>query len=204
MAAASAPSSALPALDAKHALSQQRMAQALEGLEVRSGVLRVANPAPQSPAKATALLAQAQATLAENSWFVSCAAYARALRAAPASADAFEGYASAAMLDAKTDLAEAALRAALQLDPSRLGARYRLAEIRQMDGDYAGARREWGQVVQADPGYRDTQARLATAAYFDGDLAEARRRSDEARRRRQTLPPQFEPLLAEAEREGRP
>lgn len=198
------PSAASPATDAKHTLNRERMARAMDGLAVRDGLLVVTRPEPASPAQARALLAQARASLVENSWFVCCEAFGKALRAAPRSAEAYEGFAQAAMTDVKADLAEAALRSALTLDASRLGARYRLAELRQMAGDFAGAVREWEAVAAAAPGFRDVHARLATAAYYDGDVRAARRHFDEAARRGEALPPQFAGLLAEAEMEARP
>jgi cytochrome c-type biogenesis protein CcmH/NrfG len=203
-AGASQPAAAMPALDAKHKLSQERMARAMQGLAVRDGLLVVTAPTPASPAQARSLMAAAQASLVENSWFVCCEAFGKALCAAPRSVEAYEGFATAAMTDVKTGLAEAALRSALRLDPSRTAARYRLAEIRQMDGDYAEARREWGLVAEADPGYRDVQSRLALAAYFEGDIAEARRRAAAAAAAGQAVPPQFAALLAEAGKEARP
>lgn len=202
--AADAPSSAAPALDAKHQLSQERMARAMQGLAVRDGLLVVTDPTPASPAQARSLIAAAQASLVENSWFVCCEAFGKALRAAPRSVEAYEGFATAAMTDVKTGLAEAALRSALRLDPGRTAARYRLAEIRQMDGDYAEARQEWGRVAKSAPGFRDTEARLATAAYFQAEYAEARRWLKAAQIHGQAVPPQFVALLAQAEQEGQP
>ncbi|MCC6404399.1 MAG: hypothetical protein IT207_10375 [Fimbriimonadaceae bacterium] len=195
--------SAVPALDAKHALSQERTARAMAGLEVRGGLLLVVRPIQATPAQAQALLAQARASLVENSWFVCCEAYGKALRAAPGSAEAYEGFAQAAMTDVKTDLAEVALRSALKFEPSRLSARFKLGELRQMAGDYAGAREEWAQVAAASPRFRDVEARLATVAYFDGDAPSARRHLAKAKALGQSVPPQFEALLT-SQTEGRP
>ncbi|MGE0001591.1 MAG: tetratricopeptide repeat protein [Fimbriimonadaceae bacterium] len=192
--------SAMPAVDAKHKLSQERTARAMKGLAVRDGILVVTRPAPGN---AATLLAQAEATLKSNSWFESCEAYGKALAAAPRSAAAYEGFAASAMLDLKSDLAMAALRSAIALDPDRLSSRYRLAEIHQMDGNYGLAREEWGRVSQSDVRFQDVEARLAIASFYDNDLAATRAHLARAKSLGQAVPPQFEALVA-SQTEGRP
>lgn len=191
---------AMPSVDPRHKLSQERTARALKGLAVRDGMLVVTSPAPGNVAS---LLAQADATLKSNTWFESCEAFGKALAAAPRSAAAYEGFAAGAMLDLKSDLAMAALRSALALEPDRLSARYRLAEIHQMDGDFGLAREEWGRVARSEGRFRDVEARLALASYFDNDFASARGHLARAKSLGQAVPPQFEALIA-SQTEGRP
>lgn len=187
-------------LNPEERLDEERLAQATDGLRFQGGLVTVAAPKASDQRTGETLRQKAEQVTAErNTWFVSVGAFRDAIIADPGNAKSYEGLARALLLEGKTDRAEAALGTAVKLSPKFAKARYELGMVKQMDSDYVGAVAEWQSLTQIDPGYSDVFARMAIASYYAQDYTSAWKYLAQADQRKQSVPPQFRPLLREAD-----
>ncbi len=147
---------------------QRLLAEALDGLELTSGRVRVTRALP-APVDAAAALARSPRLLTEGHFYEAITAAAAAVRALPAEALAYERLAEALQSRGRLVEAEAALRTGLDLAPANLDLRHRLALVLQGRGKLDDSIRTWQGNLELDPDHGPSHARLAVAYFLLGD-----------------------------------
>jgi len=181
-------------------LDEQRLAVATQGLKIQNGLIAVAAPKASDKQAGESLRIKAENTLeVRNVWFEGVAGFRDAILADPNNAKSYEGMARAFLLEGMTEEALPALSTAVKLDSKFSKARYEIGMVKQMNSDYAGAVSEWKALSVFDPSYQDVFARMAIASYYQRDFKSASIYLAEADKRHQPVPPQFRPLLKEAQ-----
>ncbi|HZW08385.1 MAG TPA: hypothetical protein VFF69_00640 [Phycisphaerales bacterium] len=178
-----------------------RFAEAMRGLAIRDGLVRVDAEAAGElalnlrPADGAGAIARGESRLAENDFSGAVAEYRTAILADAGSAAGYEGLGDALVCKRKDDMALAAYRTAVMLAPRDADARMKLAETLNRNGDIAGWAAELENVLAIDGGHGEAHARLAVARYYLGDKEAAREEIVLAERFGGAVPPQLRDLV---------
>lgn len=171
------------------------MAEALTGLDLASGRVRVTQAAAPSGHIADAL-ERVTTLLGAGKPYEAIADAAVTVRAWPGEPLAYERLAAALRYRSLLVEAEASLRTALDLDGANVELRYQLGLVLQGRGQLGAAVAEWQATLERSPQHGPSHARLAVAFFLLGDHGRAATEARLAERFGTPAPPQLGPLLS--------
>jgi tetratricopeptide (TPR) repeat protein len=183
---------------------EQRLADALRGLDYDSGRVVVdtatAEPLPDAEVFASAGDAYQRGLyflFEKNDRVAAIGALTRAVIMDPDNPEHLTGLGQALLRKGKHDEAVAAFNTALDRAPEHFEAQRQLAWAMQMGGDYEAAKQAWLRVIDLDAGDGEAHGRLAVLEYYLEEYESAWDSVARAEALGYEMPAQFLPLLRE-------
>ncbi|GIK19930.1 MAG: hypothetical protein AMXMBFR77_06500 [Phycisphaerales bacterium] len=180
-----------------------RFAEAMRGLRIQDGLVRVDEQAAADLMRGLAVadsapaVARGHALMGENDFTGAAGEYRTAILADGDNARAYEGLGDALLGKRKDGDALAAYRTAAMLDPANADLRLKFAETINRTGDLDGWAAELARIVAFAPEHGEAHARLAVARYYLGDHDGARAHAVQAERFGGAVPPQLKAMIGQ-------
>lgn len=178
----------------------QRMREAMRGLDYRSGRVVLSREADQvarrgTPTEGLRLAKDADNLFSSNDFPVVIAAYTKAIIVDPTRAETYLGLSQALLAKGRDAEAMAAIRTAIDLQPSSVLAHVRLAQVIERKGESESTIEAWNQVLALDAKHGEAYARIAIATYYQGDAVGSLRFIETAEKNGGEVPSHFKSMV---------
>ncbi len=196
-------SSAAGGLNPIENYKQQRMADALRGLQYDTGVVTL--DGQEAPKVAAELSGQTFEGLLASGWeqmgsslhVEAISSFTRAVILDSTRAEGYEALGDALVTKGRINESQAAFASARAIDDTSVALRLKVAENFQRQGNLDAQIAALNAVLDLDAAHAETHARLAIAYYYEEDFESAKAHLADAERLGAAVPPQFKALLAQ-------